>query len=215
MAATTAADYELRISDTGEVPLRDANWHDFFNALVWLSFPRLKSALNHAHAQELNACRTGTRNLRRSAQRDALTLFDESGILVLSSSAQILQGIRDFSWRQVFVEQREMLKRTTRFLIFGHAVYEKALSPYIGMTGHALLLQTDKDAGGEQQADVAQRTAQADAMGASRVKAGLLNTRELSPLPLLGVPGWWAANTEPSFYDNTDYFRAGRARRQA
>ena len=30
--------YECRIRDTGEVETRPDNWHDFFNALVWLSF---------------------------------------------------------------------------------------------------------------------------------------------------------------------------------
>ena len=35
--------------------------------------------------------------------------------------------------------------------------------------------------------------------------------RELSPLPVLGVPGWWKDNEQESFYDNTGYFRPGRA----
>jgi hypothetical protein len=34
--------------------------------------------------------------------------------------------------------------------------------------------------------------------------------RELWPLPILGVPGWWAGNEQESFYDNTSYFRSGR-----
>ena len=36
------------------------------------------------------------------------------------------------------------------------------------------------------------------------------STRDLSPLPLLGVPGWTADNDNPTYYDNTDYFRPGR-----
>jgi len=34
--------------------------------------------------------------------------------------------------------------------------------------------------------------------------------RELSPLPVLGVPGWWPDNERESFYDDADYFRSGR-----
>ena len=34
--------------------------------------------------------------------------------------------------------------------------------------------------------------------------------RELSPLPVLGVPGWWDGNEQEEFYDNTGYFRPGR-----
>src|SRR5438034_8379328 len=33
--------YEVFIHDTGQVPTRD-NLHDYFNALVWLSFPKIK-----------------------------------------------------------------------------------------------------------------------------------------------------------------------------
>src|SRR4051794_16460024 len=37
--------YEEFIGDTGCVPTRD-NLHDFFNALVWLTFPGIKQQLN-------------------------------------------------------------------------------------------------------------------------------------------------------------------------
>jgi len=36
------------------------------------------------------------------------------------------------------------------------------------------------------------------------------STRELSPVPLLGVPGWAADNDCAVYYDNTRYFRPGR-----
>jgi hypothetical protein len=38
--------YECRIWERGEVETRPDNWHDFFNALVWLPFrtPRTPSA---------------------------------------------------------------------------------------------------------------------------------------------------------------------------
>jgi hypothetical protein len=38
----------------------------------------------------------------------------------------------------------------------------------------------------------------------------LSHGRELSPLPVLGVPGWWGGNEQENFYENTDYFRPGR-----
>ena len=41
--------YEVRLYRQGELPIRDANWHDFFNLLVWLAFPRAKAALNARH----------------------------------------------------------------------------------------------------------------------------------------------------------------------
>lgn len=208
LPAPGAADYELRIHDEGVVPLRGANWHDLFNALVWLAFPRTKAALNRAHAAELRAHRGGVSRMR-STRRDALTLFDESGVLVLSSSAAVLAGLRAFEWRRVFWQERESLMRSTRFVIFGHALYEKALSPYVGMSGHALLLHTSFACAA---LDDAALLVHADDLAAQALHSGIISARDLSPLPVLGVPGWYEANKEAVFYANTDYFRPGRTR---
>ncbi len=203
-----AADYELRIQDEGVVPLRAANWHDLFNALVWLAFPHTKAALNAAHAAELRGQHGGLSTVR-SARRDALTLFDESGVLVISSSAAVLAGLRAFAWQRVFWQEREALMGSTRFVIFGHALYEKALSPYVGMSGHALLLHTPQAC---VTLDEPALLVQADVLAAAALRNGILSTRDLAPLPVLGVPGWYGANKDAGFYANTDYFRPGRTR---
>ena len=206
--APAMADYELCIHDNGVALLREANWHDLFNALVWLAFPRTKAALNRSHAGAIREQGTRTRN----ARRDALTLFDESGILVLSCSRAVLERLRAFEWRRVFWDEQEALLRTTRFVIFGHALYEKALSPYVGMSGHALLLDTPA---AFDLSDEPALLAYADAVSAAAVPERLVHPRDLSPLPVLGVPGWWDANREAAFYANTDYFRRGRTRQGA
>lgn len=199
-----AADYEQRIHDSGVVPLREANWHDLFNALVWLTFPLTKAALNRAHVEALRE-QPGTLRGRR---RDALTLFDESGVVVLSNSRAVLEGIRGFDWKRVLWDERVALLATTKIMIFGHALYEKALSPYVGMTGHALLLQLPVDT---ITLESSASSAQADALAASALRASVMQPRDLSPLPVLGVPGWWEANGDASFYNNASYFRAGRS----
>ncbi len=208
LPAPGAADYELRIHNEGVVPLRGANWHDLFNALVWLAFPRTKAALNHAHAAELRAHCGGVSKVR-SARRDALTLFDESGVLVLSSSAAVLAGLRAFEWQRVFWQEREALMGSTRFVIFGHALYEKALSPYVGMSGHALLLHTPCACAA---LDDAALLVHADGLAAQALHTAITQPRDLSPLPVLGVPGWYETNKEAVFYANTDYFRPRRTR---
>jgi hypothetical protein len=43
-----------------------------------------------------------------------------------------------------------------------------------------------------------------------RDREGFRHGRELSPLPVLGVPGWWNGNEREGFYDDTAYFRPGR-----
>jgi len=35
-------------------------------------------------------------------------------------------------------------------------------------------------------------------------------TRELTPVPILGVPGWCEDNARERYYDNPDYFRPAR-----
>ena len=41
--------YEPRCYLRGEVQTRESNWHDFFNGLVWLAFPKAKAAINARH----------------------------------------------------------------------------------------------------------------------------------------------------------------------
>ena len=195
---TAAADYESRIHDDGVVPLRADNWHDLFNAAAWLAFPRTKAVLNRAHVAALQVQQGAV----RSPRRDALTLFDESGVLVLSRSRRVLDDIRAFAWQRLFWDRREELLASTRFAVFGHALFEKALSPYVGMTGHALLIETtDRTAGDD-----------LDVVAADAVLGSITQPRDLSPLPVLGVPGWWDANRNAAFYANTAYFRPGRSR---
>ncbi len=39
-----------------------------------------------------------------------------------------------------------------------------------------------------------------------------LAAKPFTPLPLLGVPGWWPANADPAFYDDAQVFRPPRPR---
>ena len=71
--------YEANIAATGEVPTRD-NLHDFFNALIWLHWPRAKAALNARQARAITQDGIGT---ARGTVRDAATLFDENALIFL------------------------------------------------------------------------------------------------------------------------------------
>ena len=84
-----AAQYEKHIFQTGEVSTRENNWHDLFNALVWCRMPRLKAAMNARHYRELERESGGPRGKRR----DALTLFDESGVIVAGTNFDALQAL--------------------------------------------------------------------------------------------------------------------------
>src|SRR6185369_16083506 len=135
--------YEQRIFDTGLVETRPDNLHDLFNALVWLAFPRTKAALNARHVARLRV-----EGNRRGSLRDLLTLIDEGGVIVAGpeeSCAEIESLVRGFHWQALFWERRQLLAREIRFVLTGHNAYEKALSPYPGITCKSLFIPAPRD----------------------------------------------------------------------
>ena len=112
--------YELHIAATGEVETRAENWHDLFNALAWIAFPRAKAAINAQHAAILEE-RGEAEARRRSPERDALTVFDEGGVVVASSSPDTVRASSSISsGRSSSGTAARELEATTRFLAFGH-----------------------------------------------------------------------------------------------
>jgi hypothetical protein len=200
--------YEVRVYCEGELQLRARNWHDLFNLLVWMAFPHTKAAINARHYQALLAQRSRGAPNRGPAQ-DALTLFDESGVIVTTSDAALLDDVRNFEWKRLFWQRRARVLRSLRCFVFGHALYEKALHPFEGMTARSVLLETGHEF--QSLPPVHQLNALDERM-AHLVTEGvsLQSTRALAPLPLLGIPGWWPGSQQESFYDNTVYFRSGR-----
>ncbi len=213
------AQYEPRCYLRGEVPTRADNWHDLLNALVWLAFPKAKGAINARHFQALMEKRhvqtnkpeeagAATRS-ERGAVRDVNTLLDESGVIVVYAEPELATLLRDFQWRELFWRRRAQVQASMGFYLFGHGLYEKALQPYIGMTGQGLLLAVEQMFFS---LPLAQQLTHLDGLLAEHLAAPgyCRSTRDLSPVPLLGVPGWVAENEDAAYYDNTAYFRPGR-----
>ncbi len=149
------------------------------------------------------------RRANRGPAQDALTLFDEGGVIVASSEDELLARLRDWRWKDLFWDNRARLAAQMRFHLFGHAVYENALRPFLGITSRGILLKVEPDV---LEAPLPEQLAALDARIARRLgdARGVLVTRDLAVVPVLGVPGWHAGNDVESFYDNTDYFRPGR-----
>jgi hypothetical protein len=189
------------------VQTRPDNWHDLFNALVWLAFPRTKAVLNRHHCEEIRA-RRGER--LRGTARDVLTLFDEGGIVVAAADTELSVLLRDFRWKELFWRRRAEVLRSTRFYVFGHAIYEKALEPYKGVTAKALIAPVERDL---LNAPLERQIAALDAFAADYFSGpeALASTHTLSPLPILGIPGWEPANACEEYYDDRAQFRPGRS----
>lgn len=187
-------EYELGIHASGNVPSRERNWHDLFNALIWLAFPATKAALNATHQTALLPGRN------RMPVSDAATLFDESGLLLIGEDERLIELLAARRWRQALVDRRPLWTQVGAYVI-GHAVLEKLARPWPGITAKCLFLKLPPDTPLET----------VDAALALRWQAAAIASPEqLFPLPVLGIPGWWPANQDERFYDDTRYFRPPR-----
>jgi len=195
--AAGASAYEEHIHRTGEVPTRD-NLHDFFNALVWLTFPRAKAALNALQAAAIARDGVGP---RRGALRDAATLIDENAVLLVTRRDDLVDALAAHDWRRLFVGHRAAWRAEVRAIVFGHALMEKLTEPYRGVTAHALHVRLAPDA----------PLANIDAAVAVALDDGLAPGR-LRPLPVLGIPGW-ADNQDATYYEDASVFRPARRTR--
>ncbi len=179
--------YEAFIARTASVPTR-SNLHDFFNGLAWLRHPALKRRLNELQAAQLAAVPGGS---GRGAVRDALTLFDENAAL-LQAPPPLVEALRQREWHALFQTHRAAWA-DARLELFGHALLEKLLRPRAAITAHVWIVPDGVDAMAE--------------WLAGTMTAGQLAAKPFLPLPVLGVPGWWAANEAAEFYGDSTVFR--------
>ena len=182
--------YEQFIFDTQTVPTRD-NLHDFFNGLCWLTFPQTKKKLNQLQAAQLAA--DGVQQVRGPV-RDALTLFDENAAFLLAPQP-LWDALEAKDWQRLFVNLRPMWA-DAQLVLFGHALLEKLASPRKPITAHIYRAQPATDS-----------IAKLDAWIAADITADKLASKPFAPLPVLGVPGWWAENEKLSFYEDILVFR--------
>jgi hypothetical protein len=200
--------YESRVQRDAAIETRPGNWHDIFNALVWLAWPRAKATLNALHVNALgNAVTPG----RRGVARDLATLFDESGAVIACADIGLAALLMEFRWKELFCGRRAEVESHMRCYMFGHALLDRARQPYKAMTAHALIFPVTPEFFTR---DSAAQIAALDAMLADWFgdAAKLDSMAALAPLPVLGFPGFFAANVDPRFYDDANVFRPGRLR---
>lgn len=190
--------YETQIVEMKQVPTRLKNWHDWFNYLSWLLYPKTKRALAQHYLPTSH---------HRSIRQNAIAHFDECGVVICSSSTQLLQLACEFNWRSLFWEHRQWFGQRIQGYILGHGLWEKALLPYIGMCGHALCLKVPEDFFVQSQQD---QGLWIDKQLSQKIQQpGFLEkTQDLMPFPLLGIPGMHHHNQSKAFYENQDYFRS-------
>lgn len=197
--------YERRIADTGEVETRAANWHDLFNALAWIAYPKAKAAINAQHAAILEEGGAAEAK-HRGPERDALTLFDESGVVVACGAPELLRLIVGHEWKELFWRRRDELEARVRFFTFGHALAEKALDPRTGIGAKSVFVPVDELFFMlPVEAQVARADEQLAAHFAQRLR--FASPKSMASLPAMGIPGWHPDNAREEFYDDAVHFR--------
>lgn len=191
----TGQAYEDYIFKHRKVPTRDG-LHDFFNGLCWHRFPKSKLRLNQLQAQAIAEQGIGT---TRGPVRDALTLFDENAVLWQGPDV-LWQALQARDWLTLLVDLRDQWQHV-HIVLFGHALLEKLVTPYKSITGHVYRVSQEVPPHND---------AALDAWLAQDLRADKLATKPYEPLPVLGVPGWWADNAHPAFYQDVQVFRPKR-----
>jgi hypothetical protein len=187
--------YEHYMAQTGQCPTRE-NLHDFFNGLCWLRFPQTKAKINQLHAAELERAASAPPP-PRGPVRDALTVLDENAAF-LRAPPPLWQALEARDWPRLFIDLRPLWAQA-QLVLFGHALLEKLVSPRKPITAHVYRAQP-----------AAESIEALDAWVAADLSAAKLADKPFTPLPVLGIPGWWPQNETLSFYDDPLVFRPRR-----
>lgn len=107
------------------------------------------------------------------------------------AEARLVEALRQRDWRAAFVTHRAAWA-DARLVCFGHALLEKLVRPWPGITAHVWVVPEEVDA---------------PEWLARRFDVDRLLPKADLPLPVSGVPGWWAANEDATFYDDASVFR--------
>ena len=136
---------------------------------------------------------TGIQPVRGPA-RDGLTVVDENAAFLQAPDA-LWEALAAKDWQRLFVDLRPLWAQA-RLVLFGHALMEKLVLPRKAITAHVYRAQAATFS-----------IANLDAWMAADLSAEKLACKPFAHLPVLGVPGWWAANEDPAFYADASVFR--------
>ena len=193
--------YEHYIFNSKQCPTRDG-LHDFFNALCWIQFPLTKTRLNELQAGQIERLGSVT---TRGPVRDALTVFDENAAFLIAPP-ELWEALIAKDWTRLFVTLHPLWAQT-QLVLFGHALLEKLVNPRKPITAHVYIANDEAKFTANQ---APKSMAELDAWIAADLSADNLATKPFAPLPVLGVPGWWADNKDLRFYDDDKVFRHPR-----
>ena len=194
--------FEARIAELGVIATRPGSLHDFYSALMWLRYPRVKQAINAIHMQGIRE--HGVK--QRSRHQQAVTHLDEAGAWIFSDSDALLELADQHAWEPLFWQQAQAWRcqselGSIRAAVFGHAIYELMHAPHQTLAAKTIWVKVSSDFF---ELDVAEQDLALDSCIATALLAGTHGNdpKPLATLPVSGIPGWNARTGEQEFYRN-------------
>lgn len=134
--------YEGKIVERHEVPTRLDDWHDLFNALAFITFPESKWELHrrqYLRMKERLSPAARTLPGARTREQDALSLFDEGGLVVVVPPARIAEQPADPDAFEDFILGLHRAGET-QAIPFGHALFEHLVLGRSDMAGTVVVV---------------------------------------------------------------------------
>ncbi len=199
---------------------------NYYHMLEMSKHPDSKSA-SRGRVRDMTAVCAYSCNMSasRGRVRDTITVFDENGAILVTSNASIGKALIDFDWRGSLVAPRDCWDDPKQIhsdtnknaqaavYIFGHALLEQLVAPRKPLCAHSVVINVSQDFFA---LSTPERIACLDEALSAHMTRLLaqddITPRHLSPLPILGVPHFWADNADPTFYEDRFVFRSGRQR---
>ncbi len=195
-------DYENLIYEQGLILTRPNNWHDFFNAIVWLNFPKTKGLLNEWHYFENKI----KQNKARTNLQNAISHFDECGMVILSDQPELFDLIKQHQWQEFFCKNKETVKNHIRCIVFGHSILERLLNPYVGLTSKCLFFNVNSQQLQQENTELLKYTDQfCYEYLVSNKKS--FSSQILQPFPMLGMTEIVEKGND-GYINHQNYFRA-------
>ena len=194
--------YEQRIAQRREIATRAGSWHDLYSALMWLRFPRVKQAVNTLQMRGIDE--HGTK--QRSRHQQAITHLDEAGAWLVSCNAELFELADAHQWAELFYHRRSAWRGEIDAHVFGHAIFELLHQPHQTLAAKAVLLEVPP-------AFMRLTRLEQERSLDGWVSDALLDLRagadpkDMLSLPLSGIPGWRAENSDLVFVQSAPCFR--------
>lgn len=185
------------------IPLKPQSNHDILNALMWLSLPKTRWICTRSMKQAAQL-RSVDHPKQRCKIEDRFTLFDESGVAIVSDQLDLLKLVEARAWKSLFCKERSRCRTHLKIWIVGHGLYEQLINPFIGLVGYGRLYHVPSEL---MAAEITEQTrALDDLISEDLLTQSIAQELPLSAIPILGYPGWWPSQ-ESHFYDQVKYFR--------